>query len=192
MTTASRPAANALARVRGGWSPAAICLAVALCASGILLIVLGSHLVFEGDDWDVVLDRRGHSPNDFLNPHQGHLVLGVVVVYKLLLVGFGMGSPIPYHVVSTLFYLAAATLMFVYIRRRVGDWLALFGTTVILFFGAAALDVLSSFQMFFSGAMAAGLGALLALERGDRRGDVAACLLLAISVSFSELGIAFS
>ena len=192
MTTASRPAANALARVRGEWSPAVICLAVALCASGILLIVLGSHLVFEGDDWDVVLDRRGHSPSDFLNPHQGHLVLGVVVVYKLLLVGFGMGSPIPYHVVSTLFYLAAATLMFVYIRRRVGDWLALFGTTVILFFGASALDVLSSFQMFFSGAMAAGLGALLALERGDRRGDVAACLLLAISVSFSELGIAFS
>jgi len=51
MTTASRPAANALARVRGEWSPAVICLAVALCASGILLIVLGSHLVFEGDDW---------------------------------------------------------------------------------------------------------------------------------------------
>ena len=176
------------------WSrrPAVICLAVALCESGALLIALGSHLVFDGDDWNVVLDRRGHAPATSLDPHQGHLVLAVVVVYKLLLVSFGMSSPLPFHAVSTLFYLLAAALMFVYIRRRVGDWLALFATAVILFFGASALDVLSSFQIFFSGAMAAGLGALLALDRGDRRGDVAACLLLAISISFSELGIAFT
>jgi hypothetical protein len=192
MTAASRADVKPLARVRGGWSPAVICLAVALCASGVLLVALGSHLVFEGDDWNMVLDRRGHSPSDFLDPHQGHLVLGVVVVYKLLLVTFGMSSPIPYHAVSTLFYLVAAALLFVYMRPRVGDWLALFGTTVILFFGASALDLLSSFQMFFSGSMAAGLGALLALDRGDRRGDAAACLLLLISISFSELGIAFS
>src|SRR5262245_55541518 len=192
MTAASHPEVKPLAGVRGGWSPAVICLAVALFASGVLLVALGSHLVFEGDDWNVVLDRRGHSPSDFLDPHQGHLVLGVVLVYKLLLVAFGMSSPIPYHAASTLLYLVAAALLFVYMRPRVGDWLALFGTTVILFFGASALDLLPSFQIFFSGSMAAGLGALLMLDRGDRRGDVAACLLLLISISFSELGIAFS
>ena len=34
------------------------------------------------------------------------------------------------------------------------------------------------FQMGFMGSLACGLGALLALERGDRRGDWLACALL--------------
>ena len=40
--------------------------------------------------------------------------------------------------------------------------------------------------------MAAGLGALLALEREDRGGDLFACALLAVSLSFSSLGIPFA
>jgi len=82
--------------------------------------------------------------------------------------------------------------LFVYARRRVGAWLALIGTVMILFFGAASVDMLSPFQIFFSGAITAGLGALLALDRDDPRGDALACLLLALAVSFSEVGIAFA
>ena len=62
--------------------------------------------------------------------------VGLVVIYKLLLAAFGMSSPLPFHVASTLVYLLAAVLLFAYARRRVGDWLALMGTIVILFFGA--------------------------------------------------------
>ena len=173
-------------------NPALACLAVALAASGALLITLGSHLVFYGDDWNLVLGRHGLSAGAFLDPHNGHLIAAVVVIYKLLLATFGMSSPLPFHVVSTLVYLTAAVLLFVYCRRRVGDWLALAGTSVILFFGAAAGDMLSPFQMFFSGSIAAGIGALLALDRDDRRGDVIACALLVVSISFGEVGIAFS
>src|SRR5581483_3380653 len=101
-------------------------------------------------------------------------------------------SPLPFHLASTLIYLIAVVLLFVYARRRVGDWLALMGAVLILFFGAGAVDMLSPFQMFFSGSIAAGIGALLALDRDDRPGDLAACALLVASISFSEAGIAFT
>jgi len=115
-----------------------------------------------------------------------------VAIYKLLLAVFGMTSPLPFHVTSTVIYLAAAVLLFVYARRRVGDWLALMASVLILFFGAAAVDLLSPFQMFFSGSIAAGIGALLALDRDDSRGDAIACALLVVSICFSEAGIAFT
>ena len=39
--------------------------------------------------------------------------------------------------------------------------------------------------------MAAGLGALLALERRDARGDLMACGLLSVAIGFSTLGLPF-
>jgi hypothetical protein len=173
-------------------NPAILCLALAVAASGVTLLVLAGDVVFLRDEWPVVLERRGLSADAFLDPHVGHLAVGVVAIYKALLATFGMTSPLPFHVASTLIYLLAAVLLFAYARRRVGDWLAVFGTILILFFGAGTADMLSPFQMFFSGSIAAGIGALLALDRDDRPGDLIACLLLAASVSFSEAGIAFT
>ena len=44
----------------------------------------------------------------------------------------------------------------------------------------------------FTGSMAAGIGALLALERRDGRGDALACALLVVSLAFSELALCFA
>jgi hypothetical protein len=169
-----------------------ICLGAFVALSGVVQIALGSHLVLYGDEWNMVFERRGFSTGVFLDPHNSHLIVAVVAVYKLLLATFGMSSPLPFHVVSTLAYLLAAVLVFVYARRRMGEWPALFGTTVILFLGTSAVDILSPFQMFFSGSIAAGIGALLALDRDDQRGDVIACVLLVVATSFSEVGLAFA
>ena len=169
-----------------------VCLGAAMAVSAVLLIALGSHLTLYADEWNMVLWRRGTSAAAFLDPYNQHLVVGVVLVYKGLLATFGMDSPVPFHVISTLFYLLAAGLLFAYVRRRVGDWLALLGTGLILFLGSAAEDLLFPFQIFFSGSIAAGLGALLALDRDDRRWDLLACALIVVSMSFSEVGIAFS
>ncbi len=173
-------------------NPAILLLAAAVVASGATLIALAGDVVFLRDEWPVVLERRGFGAGVFLDPHVGHLAAAVVAIYKLLLAVFGMSSPLPFHVTSTLIYLAAAVLLFAYARRRVGDWLALMAAVLILFFGAAAVDLLSPFQMFFSGSIAAGIGALLALDRDDERGDAIACALLVLSISFSEAGIAFT
>jgi hypothetical protein len=173
-------------------NPAILCLAAAVIGSGALVVALAGDVIFLRDEWAVVLYRRGFSPGVFLDPHAGHLAASVVVFYKLLLAAFGMTSPLPFHIGATVAYLLAAVLLFAYARRRVGDWLALMAAVLILFFGAASVDLLSPFQIFFSGGIAAGLGALLALDRDDRAGDVVACLLLIVSITFSEVGIAFS
>ena len=103
-----------------------------------------------------------------------------------------MGSALPYRVVSTALFLLSAALLFVFLRRRVGDWPAVAATAIVLFLGAAWEDLLWSFQMTYFGSMAAGLGALLALERGDRRGEAVACALLVVSVVFGSLGLSFA
>lgn len=184
---------TARANRRGGRLPTSwICLAAAVICSGTYLLILQSHLTFFGDDWEFLLDRRGSSVGDFLDPHHDHIALAPVAIYKALLALFGMSSALPFQVVSTFVFLLSAALLFVYLRRRVDDWLALLGTVLILFLGAAWSDLLWSFQMGFTGSVAAGIGALLALERDDRKGDVAACALLVVATSFSELGVPFT
>jgi serine acetyltransferase len=172
-------------------NPFLLCLAGLVAASGTFLLVLESHLTFFGDEWEFLLNRRGWSVGVFLDPHNDHIALLPISIYKLLLAIFGMDSALPFQVVSTLVFLLSAVLLFVYVRRRVGDWLALLGSALILFLGAAWTDLLWSFQIGFSGSIAAGLGALLALDRDDRAGDGIACALLVISLSFSELGAPF-
>ena len=59
----------------------------------------------------------------------------------------------------------------------------------MLFLGTAWPDVLWPFQIGFLGSLAAGIGALLALDREDRRGDVIAAVLLGGRARVSSLGL---
>ncbi len=81
--------------------------------------------------------------------------------------------------------------MFVHMRRRVDPWLALAATLPVLFLGPAWDDLLFPFQMSFFGSLACGIGALIALDRDDRRGDIIATVLLTVGLFFSHVGIPF-
>ena len=59
----------------------------------------------------------------------------------------------------------------------------------MLFLGTGWNDVLWPFQTGYLGSLAAGLAALLALDRESRRGDVVAALLLALALASSSLGV---
>ncbi len=166
--------------------------AAALAASWALILALGSQLSYLNDDWDFLLLRPGFGAHQILDPHNPHIVVIPILIYKAVLAIFGMGSQQPFRVASTPLFLISVILLFAWLRRRVGDWLALAGVLPILFLGMAGEILLWPFpQIGFCGPMAAGLGAFLALERGDRRGDVLACALLTISVLFGSLGTAF-
>jgi hypothetical protein len=173
-------------------SPVLLCLAATVAASGTYLLILQSDLTFYADDWGFLIDRRGFSASVFLDPHNDHIAILPVAIYKALLALFGMESAVPFAIVSTLVFLLSAVLLFLYLRTRLGDWPALLGSVLILFIGASWIDLLWSFQIGFSGSIAAGLGALLALDRDDRKGDTIACALLVLATSFSELGIPFA
>jgi hypothetical protein len=173
-------------------TPVLLGLLAILGCSGILLLLLQSDLSFTADDWRFLLERRGSNPSVFLDPHNDHIAVIPVAVYKAVLGVFGMSSAVPFQVVATLVFLGSAGALFAYLRLRVGDELALCGTTLILFLGAAWADLLWSFQIGLSGSIVAGILALLALERDETRGDRLACLLLVVSTAFSELGVSFA
>jgi len=173
-------------------TPVLLLLIWLFAASGCLLLYLGSKLTFLLDDWEFLLYRRDFSADSILDPHGEHIVALPVLIYKALLATVGMGSALPYRIVSVGLFLLSAALLFVYLRRRVGDWPALAATAIVLFLGSAWEDLLWSFQMTYFGSVAAGLGALLALEREDRRGEIVACVLLVVSILFSSLGLSFA
>jgi hypothetical protein len=166
--------------------------ALAATASGLLLIALQSRLSFAADEWPFLLNRRGLSLEVLLEPHADHIVLGPVMVYKAIQSTLGMEKLFPYALVSTPVFLASVVVLFVYLRRRAGGWLAMAGALPVLFMGTAREVTLWPFTISFTGAMAAGIAALLALEAEDRRGDAIACGLLVLGLAFSELALFFA
>ncbi len=171
--------------------PATILFAAAAAISAALLLLLGSRLTFLLDDWEFLIYRRGFNADAILAPHGENIAIGPVLVYKALLATLGMDSAFPFRVVSVAAFIASVAVLFVYLRRRIGDWAALAAAVAVLFLGAAWEDLLWPFQVGYFVSMGAGLGALLALERADRRGDLAAGALLTLSILFSSLGLPF-
>jgi hypothetical protein len=176
---------------RRALDPVVVLLAGAATASAALLLALGSRLTFLLDDWEFLLYRPGFNAHSILTPHGEHISIAPILIYKALLATAGMDSSLPYLAVSVVLFLATSLLLFVYLRRRVDPWLALLATAIVLFLGPAFDDLLWDFQMGFLGSLACGLGALLLLERGDRRGDLLACALLTVGITFSSLGLPF-
>jgi hypothetical protein len=180
------------AGVRWTEDPAPLCLALAVVFSGAIVISLVSQLTFVSDEWELLLNRRGLSPGDLLDPFHEHIVLAPALIYRLLAETFGMDSALPFQVVATAVFLLSAVLLFIHLRPRVGDWPAFLAAALILFLGAAFEDLLFAFQVGFYGSIAAGIGMLMALDRGDVKGDRIACLLLVVSLSFSSNGLCFA
>lgn len=179
-----------LARVSSA-RPATLLFCAAVALSGGVLLAWLSDLTFWRDEWAFILNRRGSGIDTYLDPFVEQLLAIPVASYKLLIALFGIESPIPFQVASTLVFLASVVVLWIYLRRRVGEWLALAGVLPILFLGPSWDDLLFPFQISFFGSMACGIGALLALERSDRRGDVIACALLAVGLFCSHVGIPF-
>jgi hypothetical protein len=171
---------------------ARILLGLAVAASGALLIAWGSHITFLIDDWNLLLNRRGFDAHVLLDPHARHLILGPVVIYKAIQSTIGMESYVPYDVAAVAAFLASVVLLFAYIRRRVGDWVALAAVLPVLVMGSAYEDLLSAFQIGYFGSMALGIAALLAFEHNGRRTDALACAALVGSLAFSEIALAFA
>jgi hypothetical protein len=169
-----------------------VVLAAGLLGSGLLLMSISRHLGFYADEWSFILGRRGWHPWVFLAPHNGHFSLVPVAIYKILFVTVGAGHSWPYRLVLVLLHLLCVGEIYVIASRRAGRWVALVPAGLLLLPGAAYEDLLWAFQIGFLGALAAGLGALLCLERSDRRGDGGAMLLLCISLACASVGVAFT
>ena len=125
-----------------------------------------------------------------LLPHNGHLQIGGKLIYEAMFAVFGTNY-FAFRVLEVLTVLLCVGLFFELMRRRVGTPFALLLSVLLAFLGAAWEPLLWPFDLHTTLSLAAGLGALLTLERGGRRADPIACLLLVVSVSLIEVGLAF-
>jgi hypothetical protein len=162
-----------------------------MAAAAIMLIALGWKLTFFQDVWDVLLNRQSWSAHDLLVPHNEHLIVFQAIVEKLFIEIFGMRNAHPEMLFMTATLLASAGLVYVYVKRRLGGWVALLIAVLLLFFGEAWEILLWPFEMEFTAPFAAGMGMLLVLEREDQRGDIWGTVLLVLAVGFGSLGVSF-
>jgi hypothetical protein len=177
----ARPARNVPLLLLGG----------ALVAFALLILVLTWHFTYLQDTWEFLMNRRAFTADSFLKPHNEHIVVIPVAIQQFFLHVFGMSSARPEYVLLTLMLVVTACLIFVYVSRRVGQWFGLLATVLILFLGPAWELLVWPFEISLLGSFLFGLAMLLVLERGDRKGDVLACVFLTISLGFSSLGIPF-
>ena len=178
-----------LERLRTHAAEAAVVVAAGVAA--IVLYVEGRGLSFYYDEWSFILGRRGNDLHAFLAPHNGHLHLLPIVVYRVLFATVGLEHYGPYRLAVIALHLVCAGLFFVLVRRACGRLVAVLATLLVLFLGTAWQDLLWPFQIGYLGSIAAGLGAFVALDRRDRRGDVTAASLLVVAWASSGLGIPF-
>lgn len=160
-----------------------------LITAGVVLLLAGRHLTFFFDEWSWILERRGGGIGTFVDPYNGHFSLFPVAVYKVLLALVGLRHYIVYRVVGIALHLLCAALLYVLVRRRLGPWLALAPTALLLFMGTAFQDLIWPFQIGFFASTAGGLGALALIE--DRRSDPLAAALLVWAVISGGIGIPF-
>ena len=148
-------------------------------------------VTFWSDDWGFIVDRRGWDGQALFGNHNGHLVAAHALAYKLLFEIFGLGSVWPYKLLALGLHLLVVALLYIYARRRVSRDLAAVAAGLLVIFGSAAEVLAWQFHAGNLMAVSAGLGALLCLERRDRRGELAAAVLLGVSLASSSFGAPF-
>lgn len=190
-----RAAAAFLDTARGAW----IALGIAMVLSTALILATAAGESFGIDemfylgrlveDSGQVVEYRSLSPEYLLAPYNGHLQLGGKLIYEATFAVAG-ASYTAFILVNIAALCASVALVFELVRRRVGPLAALAPCVLLLFFGFAREVLLWPFDLHTLAAIALGLGAVLALEREDRRGDILACALIALSVFTIEVGLA--
>lgn len=166
-------------------------LGVALVAATVMLVVAQWRITFFQDTFAFLLDRQPWTAHSIFAPHNEHIVVLPVLITKVLLEVFGMTSNVPEQIAMGVTLMAVAVLLFVWIRRRVGPWLALIAAVTILFLGSAWPVILWPFENEFTLPVVFGLAMLLFLDREDSRGDAWACAMLALATISGSLGLSF-
>ncbi|MET0306848.1 MAG: hypothetical protein ABW196_11580 [Solirubrobacterales bacterium] len=183
----------------GEYHLAWLLLLAAMCVSATWMMIAGNGLTFVNDDifyyaQFVVRGTGDISPSGgleyFFAPSNGHLQLLGKLTYRGIFETFGANYAV-FRAFDVAGVMACVALFFELARRRVGPLVALVPCLSLLFLGYAWESFLWAFDLHTIYALALGLGAILVMQRDDRRGDVLTCLLLVLSVAMIELGLAF-
>lgn len=153
--------------LRGRW-PLVTTILIVLVGS-VFLLVQARHLWFFGDDWMFLLERSiSQRPvEDLMSPHNEHWSTVPILIYRALYSVVGLEHYLVFALLPILAHAAVCVLLFLVLRRcGVHPWVAVGVTTVMVFLGAGAENLLWAFQVGMVGSAALGLAALL-VSTGD-------------------------
>jgi len=168
-----------------------ILLTAAMASAVVLLFWLQRGLAFADDSFNWLALSGIGSSKALIEPYGGHLIFIPMLIFKAGLGAFGT-SYTGFGVIQVVLVLLLSGLLYEYGRRRVGPLLALPAAVIVLFLGSSwnvLMQPMLGIQ-FLCG-LVPGVAALLALERGDRKGDVVGCILLVLATWSFEVGLAF-
>ena len=166
-----------------------LALGLVTLVAGVLVVSLTRGLTFYYDEWAFVVGRQDNDFATLLRPHNEHIVLLPLLVFKGLFYATGLSHYWPYLGLLIGLHLLCGLLLFMVVRRHAGDVWALVAAIVLLFLGPAWEVILWPFEISFLLPVAAGLGALLLVERGDLRGDLGASGLLVLAFASGSIGV---
>ncbi len=153
-----------LARLGAALTEPRMFFAYAAAAVAVIL-PLASTLSFLGDEWSYIVDRR-LTFESMLQPHNEHLAFLHVLVYRGMVELIGIGSYLPFLAVLLAIHVSAAGATYVLLLRHVSRAMAMAATVLFLFLGAGFDNLVWAFQIGFVGAIAFGVWALVAADRG--------------------------
>lgn len=155
-----------------------------------LLLWIGRGTLYTVDDLTWFMTSPHLDLDRLLTPHNGHLILIPRLIFAGDLELFG-SSYLPIRALTAAAAAASATLFFVWAARRVGRAVALAGTMLMLTLGTSYVFLIAGDGVMLQLSLGFGIGALLALERRDERGDLVACALLCAGVLTYSVALAF-
>ncbi|MGH6654940.1 MAG: hypothetical protein ACRDVE_07010, partial [Actinocrinis sp.] len=140
---------------------------IGLCVAAFCGILYAArNLTFYYDEWSFIQTASHWRPRDYFVPHNEHWSTVPMLIYKVLLEVGGTRSYLPYLAVLLLMHVCTAFVLFLIIRRRCGDLLALSAAAILLFLGRGYEDLLWAFQIGFLGSVLFGLLAIWLLGGG--------------------------
>ncbi|MDX6602840.1 MAG: hypothetical protein QOF13_2042 [Solirubrobacterales bacterium] len=167
-------------------------LGLTFAVAAVLILAWGTGQTFINDEWNYLVVYRGFALETLFAPQNGHLVVLPRLIYKGMFATVGTSSHFPYQVMTVLLHLIVAAIFFQLVRRRLQLAVAVALTMLVALFGVCWDTLMGAYELPNLTGMAGGLGMLLALQRRSRGGDIAACLLLAVSLASFSVGIAFA
>jgi hypothetical protein len=164
---------------------------VLAAAAGAAILYMSRHFYFYYDEWDWVLGAPTWDARAYFVPHSEHWSTIPSIVYRVLMLAVGARTYVPYMAVLMVLHCAVCVLLFLIVRRRGGDALAIAALAVLLVLGRGYENILWAFQIGFVGSVLGGLVAMWLLD-ADRvpwwRCVLASAALIA-SLMSSGIGI---
>lgn len=184
---------DSVADVRAGPTPVAAWVGVGMIliiAAG-LTIYAGRGVTFQIDEWQWIQSRTSPGAASLLEPFHHHWMTVPIAIHQVLYRIVGLDSHLPYRLVLLAAHLVAAFVLFLYLKTRVREWIALAATAIFALYGYAAAITVWPISLGWAIAMACVISALLLVDRTRSRADFGATVLLLVAVASTTVAVPF-